>query len=92
MTGTTITARARTRRVNRALSPQKKIVRRVYRAASSGEFYVRDSPTFGQPSNIRHRNRADLENMARELGALEDGETVSRSPERVTMSVMTSRS
>jgi hypothetical protein len=77
--------------MNRKLSPQKKIVgqtRGRYRAASSGEFYVQDAPAFGQPSNIRYLNRADLESMARELGVLEDGETVKPESGAVTMSVL----
>jgi hypothetical protein len=82
MTGASVTARALLRRMNRKLSPQKKIVgqtRGKYRAASSGEFYVRDYNAGGL---AHYLNRAELETMARELGALEDGETVSRSPER----------
>jgi hypothetical protein len=82
MTGAAITARALLRRVNRKLSPQKKVVgqaRGRYRAASSGEFHVWDYNAGGL---AHYLNRAELESMARELGALEDGETVSRSPER----------
>ena len=45
-------------------------------AANHGEFYLQDCPTFGEPSNIRYVNLPDLETMARELGALADGETV----------------
>jgi hypothetical protein len=82
MTGTVITARALLRRMNRKLSPQKKIVgqtRGKYRAASSGEFYVRDYNAGGL---AHYLNRAELEAMAQELSVLEAGETLSRSPER----------
>jgi hypothetical protein len=59
--------------------PLNKTVRQTrgkYLAANHGEFYLQDCPTFGEPSNIRYVNLPDLETMARELGALADGETV----------------
>ena len=79
MTGATVTERALIRRVNRKLKPLNKTIRQTrgkYLAANHGEFYLQDCPTFGEPSNIRYVNLPDLETMARELGALADGETV----------------
>jgi hypothetical protein len=79
VTGATVTARALIRRVNRKLKPLNKTIRQTrgkYLAANHGEFYLQDCPTFGEPSNIRYVNLPDLETMARELGALADGETV----------------
>jgi hypothetical protein len=79
VTGATVTARVLIRRVNRKLKPLNKTVRQTrgkYLAGNHGEFYLQDCPTFGEPSNIRYVNLPDLETIARELGALADGETV----------------